>query len=133
NLMAVPFDPERLKVTGAPVPVLEGVRTGRTGIGGATYAISPTGFLVYAPAGSQIDPRRTLVWVDRQGHEESLGAPERAYIYPRLSPDGTKVALDVRDQDSDIWVWSLARHTLTKVTSGTAVDRFPVWTPDGLR
>jgi hypothetical protein len=43
-------------------------------------------------------------------------APPRAYLLPRLSPDGTRVALDIRDQENDIWIWDLARQTLTRLT-----------------
>jgi hypothetical protein len=50
---------------------------------------------------------RRLVWVDRSGTEEAVLAPPRAYFYPRLSPDGTRVALDIRDQETDIWTWDL--------------------------
>ena len=74
---------------------------------------------------------RTLVWVDRQGREDSdQGAPS-AYIHPRLSPDGTRVALDIRDQEADIWIWDLAREILTRLTFGPALDSIRVWTPDG--
>ena len=53
-----------------------------------------------------IDAERAprLAVVDRQGREEPLAVPPRAYTNPRLSPDGTRVALDVRDQEEDIWV-----------------------------
>jgi hypothetical protein len=45
------------------------------------------------------------MWVDRKGHEDPISAaPPRAYLYPRLSPDGTRVALDIRDQENDIWI-----------------------------
>ncbi len=74
------------------------------------------------------------MWVDRQGHEEAVkAAPARAYTYPRLSPDGTRVALDIRDQENDIWVWDFARETLSRVTFDPGLDRAPAWTPDGRR
>jgi len=57
----------------------------------------------------------------------------RACAYPRLSPDGKRVALDVRDQQNDIWIWDLARETLTRVTFDAGLDTWPVWTPDGRR
>jgi serine/threonine-protein kinase len=73
------------------------------------------------------------VWVNRDGREESLAAPARPYSYPRVSPDGTQVAVDVRDAESDIWVWSLERATLTRLTFDPLFDRFPLWSPDGRR
>jgi len=74
-----------------------------------------------------------------QAHDSKLGrdvaikAPPRAYVAARLAPDGTRIALDIRDQESDIWVWDLARETLTRLTFDPTVDRYPVWTPDSQR
>jgi serine/threonine-protein kinase len=54
-------------------------------------------------------------------------------MHPRISPDGTRVALWVDDQESDIWMWSLERASLTRFTFDPALDNFPAWTPDGRR
>ena len=106
----------------------------RVETGGAVqFAVAADGELVYIPGGTAGEADRQLVWVDRQGQEEPLAAPPRAYTYPRLSPDGTQVALDVRDQENDIWIWDLARETLRRLTFGPSDDQYPVWTPDGQR
>jgi serine/threonine-protein kinase len=76
---------------------------------------------------------RSLVWVDRTGHEESIKAPVRSYFVPRLSPDGTQVALDIRDREHDIWTWDFSHETLTRITKDPADDILPVWTTDGRR
>lgn len=77
--------------------------------------------------------QRTLVWVDRRGGETPIAAPPRPYVYPQLSPDGTRVAVNAQDQDNDIWIGDLSRATLTRVTFDPAFDGYPVWTPDGRR
>ena len=106
GLFAVAFDPNRREVQGGPVSVLEGVMraaVAQVNTATANYGMSNQGTLVYATGGSaQI--QRTLVWVDRTGQEGIIPAPPRAYVYPRLSPDGTRVALDIRDQENDIWI-----------------------------
>ena len=129
TLLAVPFDAGRLEVTGGPVPVVEGIRTPVTASGAAQLSLSETGSLVYVVAGRREE--RTLVWVDRQGKEEALTAEPRAYVYPRLSPDGSRLALEVRDQETDIWVWDFVPGTLTRITFGRSRDLYPIWTPDG--
>jgi serine/threonine-protein kinase len=74
------------------------------------------------------------VWVTRQGHEAPIAAaPARAYAQPRLSPDGTRVAVFIADQQNDIWIYDLARETLTRVTDAPATDQYPVWTSDSRR
>ena len=54
-------------------------------------------------------------------------------MYPRISPDGGQVALDVRDQQNDIWVWDFARETLTRLTFDPRREMYPTWTRDGRR
>ncbi len=105
SLWAVPFDPDRLEVIGSPVPVLDDVQVNQeTGV--AAYTITADGSLVYASA--EMSARlqsRTLVWVDRSGQEEPLPFDPAAYDVPRVSPDGTRVAVDIRDQgNADVWV-----------------------------
>jgi len=133
SLRAVAFDLANLEVRGDPFPVVEGVDT--TATGGASFGVTQTGSLVYLTGGAQANSelQRTLVWVDRNGHEEAIPAPPRAYLYPRISPDETRVALDVRDQDNDIWVWDFARTTLMRLTVDPELDAFPTWTPDSKR
>jgi hypothetical protein len=95
TLRAVRFDPERLETLGDPVSVLDQVVT--TGTGAADFGVSRQGMLVYIP-GTGPGVARLLVWVNRQGLEEPIKAPPHAYSVARLSPDGSQVALEVRDQ-----------------------------------
>jgi len=59
--------------------------------------------------------------------------PPRPYAYPRLSPDNTRVAFDLRDEANDIWIWDVMREALTRLTVNPGPDRSPVWMPDGAR
>ena len=130
-LWAVPFDLARLDVHGTPVRVLPRLLTTVNGSG--QFAVATDGTLVYADPLSATSAASTLVWVDRTGRETPLGAPERAYLEARLSPDGARIAVTIADQDQDIWVWDIDRATLTRVTSDPANDAAPVWTSDGQR
>jgi serine/threonine-protein kinase len=131
TLRAVRFDPAKLEVVSDPVPVVESVTTLEDGA--AEFSISRTGALVYVPGGAT-GVTRSLVWVTRQGHENPIAAaPPRAYAHPRLSPDGTRVAVDIADQQNDIWIWDLTRQTLARLTDAPALDQYPVWTPDSRR
>jgi Tol biopolymer transport system component len=133
TLFAVPFDRARLETTGGPVSVLEGVRTNTaTGTPGpGQFSLSSTGTLAYAPGGAALARATTLTWVDRHGVEQPIAAPARPYRYPRLSPDGAKIAVDIADEENDIWTWDLARGQLMRLTFGPAQDYYPVWMPDG--
>jgi serine/threonine-protein kinase len=131
TLRAVRFDLATLQVLGDPIPVLDDLLT--TDTGAAYYAVSHAGTLAYVGGDAPAQSPQSLVWIDRQGREQPTKAPPRAYAAARLSPDGTRIALDVRDQQNDIWIWDLGRETLRKLTDGPALDQFPVWTPDGHR
>jgi len=116
NLLAVPFDARQLAITGTATPVVEGVLQSTT-TGAAQYSISSTGSLVYVAGGLLADQRR-LVWVSRAGKEQPVEAPVRAYLFPRLSPDGKHVAVGIAEEGTDIWSYDLARDTLTRLTFG---------------
>jgi serine/threonine-protein kinase len=71
--------------------------------------------------------------VDREGKEELLALAPGPYADPRVSPDGTRVAFDIVGANRDIWIWSLQRPSLTRLTSGPTEDLLPVWSRDGRR
>jgi eukaryotic-like serine/threonine-protein kinase len=74
------------------------------------------------------------LWVDRNGKEQTITAPARAYSGFKISPDGSRVALAVETSgNDDIWIWDLIRETLTRLTFDEAEDSNPLWTRDGKR
>jgi serine/threonine-protein kinase len=134
TLIAVPFDLDRLEVTGGPVPMVEGVRDAGSNPGATFFSLSGNGSLIYVPADAAEVALRTLVWVARSGAEQPVGAPPRPYDVPRLSPDGGRVVVKVEEAETgQIWVYDLARDTSTRLTFGDSDNSDPVWTPDGKR
>jgi Tol biopolymer transport system component len=131
TLIAVPFDPQRLALTGAAVPMIEGILQSTTD-GDAQYSFSATGSLAYVPGASQ-SAQTKLVWVNRNGAERPLAAPEHAYINPRISPDGRRVAVGITEQERQIWLYDVSRGTLTRLTFQGNNNLVPFWTPDGKR
>jgi Tol biopolymer transport system component len=131
SLMAVPFDPHRLEMTGEAVPMEEGVLESPA-TGAAQYSFSATGSLVYVSGGLRSAQSR-LVWVNRNGAEQSLDAPAHTYLAPRLSPDGRRLAITITEQETQIWLDDLSRDALTKLTLEGNNNLVPVWTPDGKR
>jgi len=126
SLRAVPFDLEHLKVTGSAIPVLDSVRTSPTG--SASFGLASDGTLVYLSGGGLLQRSNSLVWVHREGGEEPLTLAPGSYSWPRLSPDGTQLAVTI---SRDVWVHDLARGSLSRATSSPALDNVPLWTPDG--
>jgi len=130
TLLAVPFDASRLEITGSAVPVADGVVVGPGG--GARMGMSRDGAFAYV-TGPLV--QRELVLVDRAGKARALPAEPQAYIAPRLSPDGRRIAVEVAEPDfvnSDVWLYDMAQHTRTRLTFDQTGHR-PIWTPDGRR
>ena len=127
TLLAAPFDAERLELTGPPVAVVPDA---------GNSAWSADGTLIYAAR--VFDPSeslRTLAWMDREGREEPLPVPPRAYGAPRISPDGARIALAVTaadGSDADVFIYDAAREASNRLTF-EGWNANPLWSPDGGR
>jgi Tol biopolymer transport system component len=129
TLFAVSFDARRLEVTGAPFPVAQGVSENSNG--GAEFAVSRDGTLVYVAGGLQMS-ERSMLWVDRKGAATPVTRVRRPFSNPRLSPDGKRITVTIGAETYDVWVLDLARDSLTRFSFGKD-DGDPVWSPDGQR
>ncbi|HEY7635423.1 MAG TPA: protein kinase [Gemmatimonadales bacterium] len=130
-IWAVPFDLNRLEVTGPAVPMVDSVATNATD-GAAAFDVSDNGTLAYLPVTSYANESE-LVLVDRRGNEtKALPALDR-YNHPRLSPDGNRIAVDIRSASSlgDVWVFPIGGTGGTRITAGGGRDYGAEWTPDG--
>jgi serine/threonine-protein kinase len=130
SLLAVPFDLDELRLKGAPVPVLQGVRTSRIA-GNASFCISHDGSLLYAPGESWGYERRVLS-LDRKGRIQSLIESPRAFNNLKISPDGRSLALEMQGANLSVWVYDLTRSTLSRLTFDFD-NGYPIWTPDSRR
>jgi len=125
TMRAVAFDSQTLQVRGTPVEVM-------TDAGSAFFGASREGTVVFL-RGSEMANQATLVWVDRSGREEPIGAPVREYLYPRISPDGRRIGLDIGGANRDLYIWDIARRVLERFTTDPAEDAMVRWSPDGTR
>ena len=132
-LFAVRLDLERRTAIGEPIEVITGVARGGPAFGApAQVSLSGTGTLSYVAGGSERFAPRRFVWVDRSGQEQAIAFPPDRYLDPRLSPEGTRVAVAVeRSGATDIWVLDLQGGHRTRLTEPPGVNRYPLWTLDG--
>jgi len=126
SLLAVPFDQDRLEVTGSPVSLIDGVLV--KGTGAAEFAISQGGALTYL---SGEPSSLSLVVTDRDGRSSILADSLTGAFAPRFSPDGKRVALRIGEQADDIWIYDADQGNISRLTFEGDND-YPVWTPDGL-
>jgi Tol biopolymer transport system component len=114
------------------VPVLEDVAN-RNGNGFAHIAFTNSGTMVYIP-GSNSATQQTMSWMDAAGNLQVMpAAPSNAYIYPRISPDGTRIAMMLQDAAGvNLVAYEPAQNRMTRLTFFQRIAiRSPVWTPDG--
>ncbi len=135
TMMAVRFDPAARKVTTGAVPILEGIRRSAASTGYAgQFDLSRTGSLVYVPGPSHSGQDDVYIY-DRAGTSvRELNLPRGSYAYPRVSPDGARIAIESRSaQEAMVSIYELSGTTsLRRLTFG-GNNRMPVWSPDGKR
>ncbi len=132
-LWGVPFDVDQLATTGPEEVVLQGLELNED-YGSMALSVSGDGSLVYVSgtAGTGFYTR-FAVWVDREGREEPLPLPPGSYQAPRLSPDGTRLAVVVFERDETaLWVYDVVSAAGLRLTHEANAST-PVWTPDGDR
>jgi serine/threonine-protein kinase len=132
TMMAARFDPDRMELVGAAVPVMDGL---------AFWSLADDGKLFYV-AGSSVagesGPRLQLAWVSPEGQAsvvESaptfLRGPDDA-VGLSFSPDGSTVALrEFSDGGYDIWLQRLEDGRHQRLTFDEAHEKMPVFDPRG--
>jgi Tol biopolymer transport system component len=131
QLQARPFDAAALRLDGDPrtLPVAAGANTPYH----SAMLSASADLLATVATPMPFGVRLGTVARDGTGVRLSSRRPQN---WPRLSPDGKRVALQVIDPargNPDIWVENLTDGSLMRVTTATGTEIFPVWSPDGLR
>ena len=128
QLLAMPFDPRRVEVTGPPRVVIDDLLTApATGaplfdVGGATLA--------YVVG----DPRsfaRVVTRLDPAGHVAVVPGPTLAATSVRARADGRWLLVRADGANPALWAFDLDRGTQALLTHGGDFDH-PVLAPDGL-
>ena len=132
TLLAQPFDPKRLELSGEAVPLSDDLRLVSPGAAQAVLSAS-AGVLVYQQGQAGLE--RKLVWRDRAGKAlGGLGDPARYLFQAALSPRGDAAAVSVQDQSTgatDIWTYEIARGVRSRFTFDPRVDVSPTFSRDG--
>jgi Tol biopolymer transport system component len=130
QLLAIPFDPDRLAVSGVPVTVAEGVES-YSGSGTSDHTVSSNGLLLYEARHTASDVN-SIVAVDQFGKVTKLADAPFDPSSGRISPDGRRLALDPDGATQQIAIIDLGRNSAQRITFEWD-NASPVWTPDGAR
>jgi len=127
SMYAVPFDADRLEVRGPATLLIEVVSNPI--MGSAQFDFSQRGILAYRTGGAE--GMRAMQWVDSAGKTTPLGVEPAFYLFPRISPEGSRLAyLLTQGANTELWVYDLQRGNKTRLTSGQNAA-YEVWSPDG--
>ena len=132
-LVAQAFDAERLEVRGEATPLGVDLPLNSTTAGLRALSASLDGTLCWR---TQPSSTSQPVLFDRQGHEIGRLAEAAAWNFPRLSPDGQRLAMARAIAETtvgDIWTIDIARNVATRTTLDPADDAIMIWSPDGTR
>ena len=132
TLVAQPFDPNRLRLSGEALPLAEDVPISvNTGFG--AFSASANGTLAYRTGGSGAN--RELAWFDRSGKRIAAATHADAFVGPpALSADQRTIAVRInRGSQSDIWLQDVTRNVISRFTFRPGLVQGPVWAPDGKR
>jgi eukaryotic-like serine/threonine-protein kinase len=127
ELMAAPFNASSNTIGSHPVAL--DVHPARyPGGHSGTWAVSSNGSLVLTGGEAPVQ----MVLVDRSGRDSAAIGESRAFHRSRVSPDGKRIAIEIAENGGDIWVYTIASRTLSRLTT-TGGTGDPVWSPDGKR
>jgi eukaryotic-like serine/threonine-protein kinase len=131
QLVSVAFDASTGTVSGSTTVVANAV-----GFQPSTYwsafTVAQNGTLIYNTGVGAAQSQ--LTWMDRTGKELGHIGDPAIMANPSLSPDGTRVALDVSDQKAnnvDIWIESTTGAGNSRFTFDPAEEVAPIWSRDG--
>jgi eukaryotic-like serine/threonine-protein kinase len=136
-LFAIRFDADSKTVQGSPVQLAEDI--GRNAQNGQTgyYGVSDTGTLIYLRGANTnlTATRRVLGFADQKGAVTPLKVPPAPYLHPRISPDGTRLAVQTLEDNnrSAIWVYDLSETRAIQQLTQAGNNSRPIWTPDSRR
>ena len=130
NLMARPFDAERLVLAGDEIDLADGLMII---YGAARGAFSATDEVLTFQRG-QAETLNELVWLDRKGNRLGVLGDVASYYSLAISPDGSRVVVPVTDETTgthDLWIYDVERDLRSRITFNDGEDLGPVWSPDG--
>jgi len=138
NLMAVPFNLNRLQTTAEPILVVQNVQVGV--FGDPYFSVSDDGTLAYVStegsAGLSIYASTggsSMVWVDREGRETVVTREQRNFGPVRISPDGSKMVTTIFEDMNHMnnWIYDFTAESFNRINFEGTINGSPIWSSDG--
>ena len=134
EIFAMPVDVTERSATGPTLPVVgnvAGAAIGYDRLGRSSLIASRHGRLVYLDvAGGSAD--NVLVWVDHQGTATEVDSVAARHQSPRVSRDGSRIAVAIRSDTfrRDLWLLHIDTGERTQLTDEAGDNHSPLWSTD---
>jgi serine/threonine-protein kinase len=126
-LLTAPIDPGSGRLLSAPLKLLQGISTlGRN----ARFSVSNGGVLSWTYAAAS-QPIMRLAWTDLTGNLFARISEPGKYVALALSPDESKIAVQVEDPDPRIWIFDSKTGLGGRLSTSPDAETSPQWAPDG--
>jgi eukaryotic-like serine/threonine-protein kinase len=131
QLVSVAFDPSNGSVSGS-TSVIANVVGFQPSTYWSAFAVAANGTLIYNTSVGAAES--ALTWMDRSGRELGRIGEPAIMANPMLSPDGSRIAVDISDEKAnnvDIWIESTTGAGNSRFTFDPAEEVVGVWSRDG--
>jgi len=131
QLVSVPFDRSSGTVSGS-TSVIATVVGFQPSTFWSAFTVAPNGTLIYNTGVGAAES--ALAWIDRSGKELGRIGDPAIMFNPALSPDNSRVAVDITDQKAknvDVWIESTAGAGNSRFTFDPAEEVAGTWSRDG--
>jgi hypothetical protein len=130
TLLARRVNRRTLALYGDPVPVVSNIALFPPGFHASFWSSASGNLLAYRTESSD-KPR--LTWIYPDGKRQNETGTDDFYTNVRVSPDGSRAAMELSDGSGnvDVWTWDFARHLKTRQTFDPKPDRAPTRAPNG--
>ena len=131
QLISMDFDPSRGVVSGSANVLAKNVGF-QTSVVWAAFTVAQNGTVIYNESAGAT--KSVLTWMDRSGKELGRIGKPAIQCNPALSPDGTRIALDVSDPKAnavEVWIEHIDGTVSSRFTFDGSEDVIPVWSHDG--
>jgi eukaryotic-like serine/threonine-protein kinase len=98
------------------------------------FSVAMNGTVVYSKVAAAA--LSVLAWHDRSGKELGRVGESGVQANPALSPDGSRVAIDITDlkaNNLDVWINDLRKGTSTRFTFDPSEETDGIWSHDGTK
>jgi serine/threonine protein kinase len=129
-LLTAQIDPKSGNLLSTPVKLIQGVSTVPPPRFWSRFSVGGGGVLSWTHISGTL-PIWHLNWVDLNGNLLARVTENRSFVSFDLSPDESKIAAQVDDPDSHVWILDSKTGVGSRISNSSEQESYPLWARDG--